>query len=235
MAHFVSPIQGPLGSVQGCPEVRSAAMATTTVEFLSDSSNQMLKIAGILPCHGGVQEEEEEQLFARTPMYIVCTHRANSGLCSGSRAGRAFQQLRYVSVPNNVRELCDLCFCDCKGLRRVLFGSSSSLERIGVECFQGSGVKEVSIPDGVLELCDCCFEGCKSLRRVNFGCSSSLVRIGVRCFWSSGVEDVSIPDGVRELSGSCFSWCRSLRRVNFGSSSYLKSKGVDSSHWSVVE
>ena len=34
MAQFVGPIQGPLGSVQGRPEVRNAVMATTTVEFL---------------------------------------------------------------------------------------------------------------------------------------------------------------------------------------------------------
>ena len=33
-AQFVGPIQGPLGSV-GCPGVRNAVMASTTVEFLS--------------------------------------------------------------------------------------------------------------------------------------------------------------------------------------------------------
>ena len=44
---------------------------------------------------------------------------------------------------------------------------SSSLERIGVSCFEGSGVEEVSIPDGVRELCEGCFRLCESLRRVN--------------------------------------------------------------------
>ena len=48
MAEFVGPTQGPLGSVQGCPEVRNAAIATTTVELLSDSSNRTVKIAGVL-------------------------------------------------------------------------------------------------------------------------------------------------------------------------------------------
>ena len=60
MTQFAGPIQGPLGLVQGCPYVRSAAMATTMVEFLSDSSNRTLKIAGILPRQSRVQEEEEE-------------------------------------------------------------------------------------------------------------------------------------------------------------------------------
>ena len=62
------------------------------------------------------------------------------------------------------------------------FGSSSSLERIGVECFEGSCVESVSIPDGVRELCDFCFYKCKSLRRVNFASSSSLERIGFQAF-----------------------------------------------------
>ena len=108
-------------------------MATTTVELLSDSSNRTLEIAGILPRHGGLQEgEEEAQQFTTTPIYIVYAHGANRGLCwSSTWMGRAFQQLREVSIPNNVRELCDRCFYECKSLRRVNFGSSSSLERIG--------------------------------------------------------------------------------------------------------
>ena len=138
MAQFVGPIQDRWGSVQGCPEVRSAVMATTTVELLSDSSNRTLKIAGILPRHCGVQEEEEDaQQFTRTPIYVVYVHRANSGLCWISTwMGRALEQVRYVSIPNNVRELCDRCFYRCKSLRRVNFGSSSSLERIGASCFR---------------------------------------------------------------------------------------------------
>ena len=188
MAQFVGPIEGPLGSVQGGPEVRNAVMATTTVELLSDSSNQTLTIAGILPHHGCVQEEEgeEAQQFARTPIYIVYAHRAKCELYWGSTwVGRAFQQLRDVSIPNNVLELCDRCFKGCKTLCRVIFGSSSSLERIGVECFAVSGVGEVSIPDGVRELCRGCFYECKSLRRVTFGSSSSLERIGDSCTVSS--------------------------------------------------
>ena len=69
----------------------------------------------------------------------------------------------------------------------MTFGSSSSLERIGVECFQESGVEDVSIPDGVRELCDRCLSWCRSLRRVTCGSSSLLERIGNACFVGSGV------------------------------------------------
>ena len=75
-------------------------------------------------------------------------------------------------IPDGVREFCDRCFNECKSLRRVTFGSSSSLERIGDSCFDFSGVEEVSIPDGVRELRDRCFKGCESLRWMTFGSSS---------------------------------------------------------------
>ena len=223
VASFTFP--GPFVPAQrGCPEVRHAVMATTTVESLNDSSNQNLKIAGILSHHGRAPEEEEEEQgeehqSARTLMYIVYSHKANSGLCWRSTCvGSAVQRLCDMSIPNNVRELCDRCFEECKSLRRVTFGSSSSLERIGVSCFARSGVEEASIPDSVCELCDHCFEQCKSLRRVTFGSSSSVERIGASCFAQSGVKEVRIPDSVRELCDHCFKYCRELCRVTFGSS-----------------
>ena len=40
--------------------------------------------------------------------------------------------LEEIRIPDSVRELCDGCFKGCKGLRRVTFGPSSSLERIGL-------------------------------------------------------------------------------------------------------
>ena len=130
-------------------------------------------------------------------------------------------EIREVSIPNNVSELCEGCFKGCASLRHVTFGPSSSLERIGVSCFQETGVEEFAVPDGVRELCEGCFRGCSSLHHVTFGPSSPLKRIGVSCFQCSGVEDVSVPDGVRELCEGCFRGCRSLRRVTFGPSSSL--------------
>ena len=217
---LVGSIHGAFASVQGGPEARNAVMATTTVELLSDSSTQIWEIAGILSRYDGVQEGQQ---FSMTPIYIAYANNASSGLCwSSTLLDPARRRLRDVSIPDNVRELCDCCFKGCKSLCRATFGCSSCLERIGVSCFERYGVEEVSIPDGVRELCDCCFKKCKSLRYVQFGFSSFLERIGVSCFERTGVEEVSIPDGIRELCGSCFEWCRTLRRVNFGSSSLLE-------------
>ena len=90
----------------------------------------------------------------------------------------------------------------------MTFGSSSSLERIGVYCFEGSGVEELSIPAGISEMCDRCFYWCKRLRRVNFGSSSSLERIGMLCFAGSGLLDFEIPSTTGAIGGGAFSECR---------------------------
>ena len=124
------------------------------------------------------------------PIYLVGAERSGV-LCRDDWIAFLGEKVA-VSIPNNVSDLCDGCFKRCKSLRRVTFGPSSSLERIGVSCFEESGVEEVSVPDGVRELCDGCFKWCESLRRVTFGPSSSLERIGVSCFEESGVEEVSV-------------------------------------------
>ena len=210
---------GPFGAA---PEVRNAVIVNTTVESLSDSPSIKWEIAEVLAHHDGVQGG-----LQLIPMYIASRDKASSGVCwSLTCVDRIWMALRDVSIPNNIRELHTYCFKGCKSLRRVSFGSSSSLERIGTSCFEESGVEEVSIPDSVRQLGDCCFNMCKSLRRVTFGTSSSLEWIGVACFLGSGVEEVSIPDCVPELSDCCFSRCASLRRVTFGSSSWLERIGT---------
>ena len=117
-------------------------------------------------------------------------------------------------MPDGVRELCDRCFNGCSSLRRVTFGPSSSLERIGVEAFgavedseggvTACGLVEISIPDSVCELCDECFESCSGLERVTFGPSSCLERIGDLCFDGVGLVGLKIPASVKHLGRNWF-------------------------------
>ena len=217
----VAPIHG---TIQCDPEVRKAVMATTTVESPGDSASPQWEIAGML-FHDDHAKEGEQ--ITGSPMCIVYAHQVNSELCwSLMLPDGALWHLRSVSVPSNVRELCEGCFRGLKRLRRVTFGASSCIERISSSCFERSGVEEVSIPNSVRELCDHCFFGCESLRRIIFGSSSSLEVIGVGCFGDSGLEEVIIPDSVRKLDDGCFEFCRRLRRVIFGCSSSLECIGV---------
>ena len=167
-----------------------------------------------------------------------CRFRAIDGLLLSGDCSRCFCSygvLSLVCIPDSVRELCDGCFKGCSSLSRVTFSPSSSLERMGVSCFESSGVEDVFVPDGVRELCDGCFRGCWRLRHVTFGPSSLLERIGAEAFGvgrgPGGVSttccivEINLPDGVRELCDGCFKGCRMLRRVTFGSFSSLERIG----------
>ena len=224
------PIRRALGSSKDCPEVRNAFMATTTVEWWRREGEAAIwGIGAILSRPDDAQEEEqeeeqegdeeEEQLVS----HILHAYNAASGLCC-----RGFDRwaLQEVSIPNSATELCDYCFMGCMNLWRVTFGCSSSLERIGVSCFEKTRVLEVSIPSSVRELDDGCFKWCQRLRRVTFGCLSHLRRIGVSCFECVAIKEVSIPDSVRELCDGCFKGCKSLVRVTFGSSPCLERIGA---------
>ena len=151
--------------------MKSAVIASTTVECLSDSSAPTLDITGIFSSDNHVQHEQQ---VTGTPKYVVYVSKFDNLRRVSTPCG-----LVEISIADSVRELCDGCFKWCKSLRRVTFGPLSSLERIGVGWIRQTGVEEVSVPDGVCELCDGCFKMFKSLRRVTFGpSSSSLERIG---------------------------------------------------------
>ena len=109
-----------------------------------------------------------------------------------------------MNLATCVGELCDCGVGWCSSLRCVTFGPSSSLERIGVSCFEESGVEEFAVPNSVRELCDRCFQGCEGLHRVTFGSSSSLERIGDYCFGGVRLVGFETPPSVRHI-GSIFS------------------------------
>ena len=85
----------------------------------------------------------------------------------------------------------------------MTFGSSSSLERIGVEWFYSGVVEQVTIPDSVRDLCDRCFKWYYCLRRVYFGSSSSLEQIGFRAFPRS-VSYLCDPVSVKSVDRPCW-------------------------------
>ena len=146
-----------------------------------------------------------------------------------------------VHIPDNVRELCDRCFYGCTGLRRVTFGPSSSVERLGVQWITYTHISEVAIPDSVREICDRCFFGCRHLNRITFSPSSSVERIGVEAFsgpeglgeGSCELSSVHVPDSVRELCDRCFYGCRFLSFVTFGPSSSLERIGAEAFKWTL--
>ena len=78
--------------------------------------------------------------------------------------------IECVDIPDSVIELADKCFCGCKNLRNVKFGSPK-LERICTQAFSETSIESIDIPDNIVELHEKCFYWCTSLWHVRFGIS----------------------------------------------------------------
>ena len=113
-------------------------------------------------------------------------------------------QVRSLSLPSKVEELCDKCFWRHQNLWRAALGESPLLKRIGIEAFYECALKEIRIPDGVEDIGKRCFYGCSELVSVRFGERSVLKRIGVESFSGSGLQEIRVPDNVEELCDKCF-------------------------------
>ena len=134
-------------------------------------------------------------------------------------------------IPDSVIELGEKCFYQCKNLRRVEFGVSPSLKKIGDLCFAGSCLQSFNIPASVVDVGRGILNECP-INDENFTCDSgafvargflqlskdSRVCYGAIC----SVSEIIIPDCVVVLNVKCFYGCSSLQRVTFNASSNLK-------------
>ena len=142
-----------------------------------------------LPCLEGCQFPAHGCVYGRLILSDKCS------VCRGL-VGR----VEEVTIPDTVREICDECFSGCSSLRRVTFGASSTLERLGRRWLAGTQVEEVTIPDTVREICDRCFSGCSCGLRVTFG-PSCLERLGRKALSLLKPIGTWVQENVLEFSG----------------------------------
>ena len=100
--------------------------------------------------------------------------------------------IRYVFVPDSVREIKAGTFYKCWTLSVVVFGPHSSLERICCDAFCRSGLTKIWIPDSVREIGDRCFLS-SDIVDVMFGLSPSLELIGYDAFSYTKINEFFLP------------------------------------------
>ena len=81
-----------------------------------------------------------------------------------------------MEIPASVKCIDARAFYECESLTRVVLTEGSRLERIGNECFRGSGIEEVTLPGTLREIGTGVFYECDNLRMiyVEDGCEASL-------------------------------------------------------------
>ena len=123
-----------------------------------------------------------------------------------------------VIVPSAVRELGAELFEGCVGFQNLTFCEGSRLEKIGGDCFRGSGLVDITTPAAVRCFCSGAFYGCKSLKRVELneglevlGECAQLFSSGV--FRDSAVHSVKLPSTLKKIGDYSFCNCKNLRAI----------------------
>lgn len=68
--------------------------------------------------------------------------------------------VKSIVIPKSVEVIEQGAFRKCENLKRVSFQARSRLEKIGVECFEYSGLEEITLPASVREVGAEAFECC---------------------------------------------------------------------------
>lgn len=107
-----------------------------------------------------------------------------------------FENPKLVSVfiPSTVGVIGERAFSMCLKLKRIIFESDSSLNRISAYAFQGSSnLESIAIPSSVLLIGNYAFSQSLSMTRVYFGYGSILSSLGTNAFEESGIISIVIP------------------------------------------
>lgn len=152
----------------------------------------------------------------------------------GSGAFKGCQNLQSVNIPEALTALSDHLFEGCTGLTSITI--PSTVEKIGLQAFNNTGITEITIPESVTTMDNEVFKDCKSLEKATFSEGFSLP-IPKYTFWnctkladvtlsrSTGViglnafqqcdslKTIELPEGITIISAYAFADCKTLNRI----------------------
>ncbi|MBE5740354.1 MAG: leucine-rich repeat domain-containing protein, partial [Clostridiales bacterium] len=131
-----------------------------------------------------------------------------------SIATKAFyncQQLKSITIPENITKIGDSAFFGCNGLKNITL--PKSLKNIGDKAFSCcKGLTNVEMVKGVETIGDEAFARCNVLTSIVI--PNSVTKIGVYAFEGCQLlKDVTIGDGVTSIGEFAFYSCNSLTNI----------------------
>jgi hypothetical protein len=108
--------------------------------------------------------------------------------------------IKIIGIPNNVENIGNKCFYECRSLCEIVFESDSKLKEIGDSAFRDLGIKIIPIPNHVEKIGNECFYEGESPCEVVFERDSKFKEIDDSAFSDSGVKTMEIPDKYESLN-----------------------------------
>lgn len=120
--------------------------------------------------------------------------------------------VKYLSIPNSVTEICDSAFLSCESLEEVIL--PKDLKKIRNAVFQNCiNLKSVRMSDNITEIMQLSFANCSSLREINF--SKKIKKIGFSAFYKCNyLDNIILPESLEQIDQMAFQECSSLKKLN---------------------
>ena len=113
-----------------------------------------------------------------------------------------------VWIPESVTKIRIEAFCNCAGLKKVVFETSGET---GTRARKRPGLTAASSTSQLKVICVNAFHGCSNLRSIEL--PDNLEEIGVGAFSQSGLESIMTPPSVRVIHQSAFCYCKRLKKT----------------------
>ena len=122
-------------------------------------------------------------------------------------------EVESVEISASVREIGIEAFCNCKGMRKVVFETGGET---GAKAKKDARSKTTASSASQLKvICENAFHGCSRLRNITL--PNCLEEIGFYAFCESGLEEIVLPGTLEEISRDAFNGCPDLKIVWVGS------------------
>ena len=96
----------------------------------------------------------------------------------------------------------------------MIFAPGSTLEKIGLDGFCGSGIENIIIPKNVSEIQARAFENCRNLKEVIFEKGNKLETVGEEVFrYCKSLAEIRLPEGLKSIGDDVFLGCESLKGI----------------------
>lgn len=119
--------------------------------------------------------------------------------------------LTEAVIPEEIEEIPDFAFHDCKSLTSVKL--PKSLKTIGESSFEGcNGITQIQLPEGLTAIGKKAFSGVYHLSEVKL--PSTLTTLGERAFYNIwDLTSIDIPGSVAVIGNSAFAHCNKLAKI----------------------
>lgn len=120
--------------------------------------------------------------------------------------------LTSLVLPDNITDINNFAFKDCKALTNITF--SSNLQHIGVEAFANIGITSLTIPNTIKTIWMGAFQDCYELAEVKFEPNAQINMITENCFCAcSNLKRIELPESIDIIYEKAFRHCVNLNYI----------------------